>query len=376
MNFRHIIKAILPVIITILTFPLFSQVTEVVVLNHTERLQLQAVLRNSSTASALFDSILVLAQEHLENEPDPAAEMLYEGLLPTHEGRMITQKKLQDVDKTIDLLYAWYGSGQEHYARKAKDFVMAWAKKHNPDGNPINDHKVVPFFWTYHVLHDFFAAPEKAEVDKWMKTAAGKNMLRQFTPNNNWEVKRLKIIGVTGCLMADQDLIQYSIQGFKQYIESALHADGSSNDLHERDALHYHVSGLKPLLETFINCSSLDKGFDLYHYTASSGSSASQSVEFTYPYARGEKQRSEWTKSTAQLDRRRAAAGLAEYQPGMLFDPRKAYALFEWAVYYNADYFDLWNNSDPNGKYIYSWIAFLNSPLVRQRLNDPNSTRE
>lgn len=366
MSTKYIGEVILLAIIALTTPTLYSQVTEVVVLNSDERLRLNNVLKENDIASYIFDSIVVGAEQYLSDDPDPAEEMMYEGLLPSNPGRIITEKKLQDVDKTIDLLYAWYGNGEQQYALKAKDFVMAWAQKHHPDGNPINDHKVVPFFWTYYLLIDYFTAREKIVVEGWMKIAAQKNMNRQFTPNNNWEVKRLKIIGVAGCITADRKLSQYSINGLKQYIETALHADGSSNDLHERDALHYHVSGLKPLLETFINCSLLDIGFELYHYIAPSGSAASKSVDFTYPYARGEKQRSEWTKSTAQLDRHRAAAGLAEYQPGMLFDPRKAFALFEWAVYYNRDYYNLWNEADPTGSYTYSWIALLNSPLVRE----------
>jgi hypothetical protein len=83
------------------------------------------------------------------------------------------------------------------------------------------------------------------------------------------------------------------------------------------------------------------------------------------PYATGEKQRREWTHSKVELDRRRAEAGIEAYQPGKLFDPQKAHELFEWACYYNPEWFAVFEKAGSN-PYSSSWIGMLNSPAVRE----------
>ncbi|TNF46102.1 MAG: hypothetical protein EP310_00745, partial [Bacteroidetes bacterium] len=181
---------------------------------------------------------------------------------------------------------------------------------------------------------------------------------------NKWEAKKLKIIGTIGCILNKKNLKDYAIEGFKNYIENAYYPDGTSNDLKTRDALHYHISGLTPCIATFINLSKFDRRFDLYEYVSEAGSSIKKSVEYVVPFATGEQQREEWTNSKVKLDKERAAAGFEEYQPGKLFEPKKAYPLFEWACYYNAGWYSIFEKSKTE-KYMATWIGLLNSPLVR-----------
>lgn len=158
----------------------------------------------------------------------------------------------------------------------------------------------------------------------------------------------------------------YSVKGFKEYINTAYYADGTSNDLKQRDALHYHVSGLTPTIGAFVNFTPFDPAFDLYGYTSPTGASIRKSVEYTLPYAKGEIKRKEWTNSKVALDKERAAAGLAEYQPGMLFDPKKAIPMFEWACYYNPEWYALLGQGPAEKNYTSTWIGLMNSPLVRR----------
>lgn len=242
------------------------------------------------------------------------------------------------MDKVVNLLYAYYGAGKSDYALKATAFISAWAGTYESDGNPINENKLVPVFWSYHIFRDYFSGQENKKVVDWMIRIAQGQKGRLTTPNNNWEAKRLKIIGAVGCILSDQELKDYAVNGLKKYIHSAYFPDGTSNDLKDRDALHYHVSGLKPTIGVFINGSQFDPDFDLYHYVAPNGASIKKSVEFVLPFALGEKTREEWTHSKVELDKKRAEAGLAKYQPGMLFNPENAIPLFEWAGYYQPEW--------------------------------------
>ena len=342
----------------------FSQTTNVVILDSTEIANLRRVISQDERAKYLYDSIASLARAHSEEAPRPLKHLHYEGLLETNPDRVDTRKSLKDMDKVISFIYASYGDDNPSFAKKTWQFVLAWAQTYQPDGNPINENKFVALYWGYYLFRNTFSDHEKEKVERWMMTIAKQEINREHTPNNNWEAKRQKMIGIIGSITGNDSLKAFAQRGFREYISTAYFPDGTSADLKERDALHYHVSGLKPMLSAAINLSKFDTLFNLYNYSAPSGASVKKSVEYVVPYARGELERKEWVNTTVALDKERAAAGLAEYQPGKLFDPQEAVPLFEWASYYQPTWYDI------TGKWGFTstWVGLLNSPLVRQPL--------
>ncbi len=347
-------------------FIAYPQTTDVVILDARETGNLKTLIKKNKAARQLYDSVARQAKSHLDDRPRPLETIFYEGLLETNPNRIDTRKSLEDVDKVVDFIYASYGSKKKTYAQKAKEYVTAWAATYQPTGNTINENKFVPLFWAYYLFQDQFSEKEKGEVEGWMLQIARVQMARPHTPNNNWQAKRQKIIGTTGCITGNDTMKAFAMDGLKEYINTAYFADGTSNDLKQRDAMHYHVSGLKPTLGIFINLSKFDPAFDLFDYTASEGASIKKSVEYTLPYATGELIRKEWVNTKVQLDKERAAAGLAEYQPGKLFDPKEAIPTFEWACYYNPDWYTLFGPGTTKDNYTATWIGLLNSPLVRE----------
>lgn len=344
-----------------------AQITEIVILDHAEITNLRELYNRNAKTQVLGDSILHIAGKHLDDPPQPVREIFYEGLLDTHPERIKTVKSLEDMDKVADLIYASYIRDSGSWSAKSKEFVLAWANTYIPTGNPINENKLSALFWAYHLFKANFSESERKTTETWMIKLAKAEMERKSTPNNNWEAKRLKIIGTIGCITGDMEMKEYAANGFKTYISTAYFDDGTSNDLRDRDALHYHIGGLTPSVATFITLSEFDKLFNLYGYVSSSGSSIRKSVEYTWPYASGQKQRGEWTNSKVRLDKERAAAGLAKYQPGTLFNPREAFPLFEWAGYYHPDWYSLFGCTSPEENYLHSWTALLNSPLIRKK---------
>jgi hypothetical protein len=342
-----------------------AQTTDIVLLNPQEAVNLRVLVKENAQVRAMYDSINELAILALAHKSNAPTRLFYEGMLPTHPDRVATEESLLEMDMLVNLIYAFYGDPAEKYGTKAKQFVLEWTNRYIPTGNPINENKLTAIFWAYHIFNDSFTATEQHQVEEWMKTIAYKELAREKTPNNNWEAKRLKIIAAIGSILGLEDLSTYAIEGFKKYIESAYYADGTSNDLRERDALRYHVSGLIPTVTVFVNGLAFDSGYDLYRYTSPSGSSIERSVDYVIPYATGELQRAEWTNSKAAIDRKRAEAGLAEYQPGILYDPSHAILLLEWVGYFRKDVFALFGGQSPT--YTASWVGFLNSPLIRSR---------
>ncbi len=342
----------------------WAQTTNVVILDSIEIAKLRRVISQDERAKYLYDSIASLARAHSQEAPRPLKRLHYEGLLETNPDRIDTRKSLEDMDKVIDFIYASYGSDDPVFARKTKQFVLAWAQTYQPTGNPINENKFVALYWGYYLFLDHFSEREQQDVEEWMMAIARQEMGRKHTPNNNWEAKRQKMIGIIGSVTGNDSLKAFAQRGFRAYISTAYFPDGSSADLKERDALHYHVSGLKPMLSASINLSKFDTLFNSYDYTTPSGASIRKSVEYVVPYARGELERKEWVNTTVALDKERAAAGLAEYQPGSLFDPQEAVPLFEWAVYCQPAWYDIVGEQG----FTSTWVGLLNSPLVRNRM--------
>lgn len=341
-----------------------AQITNVVILDNDEIERLRHTISSNEKARLLLDSIHSLAKQALQATPMPLHVIHFEGLLETNPKRIDTKKSLRDMDHLVNLIYASYGDSDREIVDKAKEIIIAWTNTYAPDGNTINENKFIPVFWGYYLFRAYFNEEEKKLVESWMKKIAEMQTNRKHTPNNNWQAKRLQIIGVVGCVLGDKVMQRFSIGGFKTYINTAYFADGKSRDLVDRDALHYHFSGIKPGLSVFINLSKFDNSFDLFDYVGEDGGSIKRSLKYAVPYATGEKQRKEWINSRIKLDKQRAAAGIAEYQPGKLFNPQDAKPTFEWACYYNTAWYHILGQEH---EYTATWIGLLNSPLVRIR---------
>lgn len=345
--------------------PTWAQNTYIAVLNGQEQQNLRKLIEESPRVTAMYDSIVSVAEGYLGDKPNPVGKMFYEGLVNTAPRRMETEKSLADFDKITAMIYASYGGNPKKYRKLIKAYILAWAKAYQPDGNTIHENKFISLFWAYHLFQDAFSKKEQTMVEAWMTQIADKQREREHTPNSNWMAKRHKIIGMVGCITGQQALIDFAVEGFKAYINSAYHPDGTSNDLRKRDALGYHCSGLKNTLTALINCSKFDPGFDMFEYVAPSGSSLRKSVEYVAPYALGEKVHEEWVNSQVTLDKKRAEAGLAKYQPGVLFKEEEGKELFEWACYFEPKWYEiLHENAFP--LYQTTWVGLLNSPLVRE----------
>jgi hypothetical protein len=104
--------------------------------------------------------------------------------------------------------------------------------------------------------------------------------------------------------------------------------------LAERDALHYVVYSLEPLLEAALFAR--DEGRALYAIEGPQGRSLAGTLGWLEPYARGEKTHDEFVRSQVRFDAERAAAGV----PGFAgpFEPKKA----QWTYWLAAELDSRW----------------------------------
>ncbi|SHN35163.1 Alginate lyase [Cyclobacterium lianum] len=274
-----------------------------------------------------------------DDEPDPLSEIHYEGLLDNNPSRMETVRHLEDMDKLA--LFYWHHAffGDAHSLQKMMDFSLAWAKMFQPTGNPINENKLLPIVYAYPFVEPHMKSRQQHTMEEWLREMARAEIGNERVPLNNWETKRINLVGTIGLLLEDDKLVSWAEEKAAYYVENALFADGSSADIRQRDALSYHVSGLKPLLQFLITLEQeTGRGKDFFYRETADGASVARSLDFVLPYAKGEKIYRQWENSKVRLDQERAAAGLEKYQPGVAYDPQKAYETMALASYFDDKY--------------------------------------
>jgi hypothetical protein len=168
-------------------------------------------------------------------------------------------------------------------------------------------------------------------------------------------------------------MIAYAINdaGYKQYVDEDLKRqlqknllpDGSSVDFKLRDAIHYHVYDLEPLLRLGIVLKRAT-GADIYAVPAESGASIKKSVEWVLPYITGEKTHGEFVNSTVAFDLKRAKNGEAEYKAGTLWDAKKGLKTLTLAAYFDARYNDTIKTVKATSSNYSDWQLVLNKVML------------
>ncbi len=303
--------------------------------------RLRELATSDSSAKALADQVSTEARPLLEAKPQPLEVIHYEGLVNTDPRRIATVEKLREMGDVARIMRYWQLTEDPKAAAALRRFILAWAGTYLPTGNDVNENKFYPMLVAYHALRDQFPASERSLVDTWLTEIATlhEKAVRTSTHFTNRYSKHVRLLAISGMILDKPEWVATAHEGIKRFVSQSLRPDGSSNDLERRDALGYHQSALRPVIE--LAMLSGDKGHELYTWTSPAGGSIQKSVDFVVPYALGQKTHKEWVNSTVGLDRRRAAAGLEHYRPGRLFDPRDALRLMSQASYFDADLLDV-----------------------------------
>lgn len=301
---------------------------------------LRESLRSNADAVRSFAPISKLADQALRESPRPIKKIFSEGHLYTDPYRSQSLVARRDLSKMEALGYAYVLIGKIEYGEKARTYVLAWARTYEPDGSRINETEFTRLMKAYDLTRTLFAEPQRFEVEQWLLRMVERQRIgirpASTTSKNNHHSHRLKIIGHVAFLLPSPELVRWVITDYKRHLDVNLYADGTTFDFHQRDALHYHVYDLLPLLELVIVA---DKnGVDLYGYTTPQGANLEKSISFLIPYILGQKEHREFVHSKVKFDFQRSAAGDANIQVGEKWDPKKAKTLFDLAGYFNPNF--------------------------------------
>jgi hypothetical protein len=306
-------------------------------LNQKQVEALRGAIRSDSTTTRAFAPIKKLADTALKDKPHPVKRIVSEGRLHSDVEKKASLQARRDLFKVEALGYAYALTEKTEYGEKGREFVLAWARLYQPDGNPINETEFTRFMKGYDVIRTLFNDSQRSEVDAWLLRMAQRQQAAirptSDTAKNNHHSHRLKIIGHAAFLLPHPELSLWVTAEYKRHLDVNLYPDGTTFDFHQRDALHYHVYDLLPLVELAI---AADKnGVDLYGYTTARGATLEKSIAFLIPYITGEKAHREFVHSTVKFDLERSATGDPSIQVGEKWNPAKAKTLFDLAGYFN-----------------------------------------
>ncbi|MEM6855143.1 MAG: alginate lyase family protein, partial [Planctomycetota bacterium] len=313
------------------------EIPQTVLLDGAQLDRLAALIATDPEAKAIADRVVAEAQPALARGPEPLAVIHYEGLVNTDPRRVETVASLNQMGDIARLLRAWQVSQDAKIADHLRALILAWTQAYEITGNDVNENKFSPLLMAYASLRESFASEDRAQVDGWVQELGSLHAARVAAVGgvSNRYGKHLRITALCAAVLDHPAWRDAAVDGARRMIAHGLRPDGSSHDLEERDSLGYHGSAVRSLIAMSLLIPRADDEPTLYDWVAPSGASIRKSVDFVLPYASGEKTREEWRNTKVELDRQRAAAGIAEYQPGRRYEPRQALPLMEAASLYD-----------------------------------------
>lgn len=340
------------------------EIPQTVFLDETQLDRLVLLLTTDPEAKAVAERAVAAAQPGLRRAPEPLAVIHYEGMVHTDPRRVQTVASLDQMGDIALLLRAWQVTRDPAVATHLRRLITAWAQTYQITGNDVNENKFCPLLMAYASLRGTFEAGARDAVDGWVQELGAFHSERVEAAEgfSNRYGKHLRITALCAAVLDRPAWRAAAVEGAKHMIEHGLRPDGSSHDLEHRDSLGYHGSAVRALIEMSLFLPHDDSETTLYDWVAPSGASIRKSVDFVVPYATGEKTREEWRHTKVELDRQRAAAGIAKYQPGASYKPEQALPLMEAACLYDPSLRPLVATlADSSAERFPTWMALMSA---------------
>jgi len=274
------------------------------------------------------------ADRALQKAPDPLSLVHVEGTLPTTEAykRANAAKADWPMMSALASAYASIPDKSDERANRYlagyEKYLTAWLDVYVISGNPIDETDLGNWLLAFRTAGGALTMPTQIRMRSFACDLSARYQQRPIpgksTSTNNWQSHRVKLAVMGAQLCDDPQLKKNAQELFFSQIQANLMPTGEAIDYFERDALHYVVYSLEPLLEAALFSSFYDR--PLYVYQAPQGQSLLRSLEWLAPFVRGEQAHMEFVKSTVRFDAQRAAAGVAGFSGP--FKPEKARHLY------------------------------------------------
>jgi hypothetical protein len=304
--------------------------------------RLRKELKADSAAAEIFEGFRRTASRAVNDVPNPIANIRSQGLLQGDPIKTASLKAVEDVWKMHALALVYRVDGKKAYLPKVREFLLAWARENKASGGPIDETKLEEAFIAYDLVRADLSKNDRQVIDAWLESIATAELNSAYaaeprsTARNNWNSHRIKVIvQIAKAIHTTKFDSAIAAELDKQFLRN-LNPDGTSFDFHERDALHYHIYTLEPLLKAFIALNRAD-GRNYFDYQTPQGASVKRSVDFLVPFVTREKEHIEFANSKVAFDRARASNGEKGYQPAA-FVPSRGIIVLALADYFDPSY--------------------------------------
>ncbi|WNL47503.1 alginate lyase family protein [Dyella sp. BiH032] len=286
--------------------------------------------------------ILAAAARHLDDRPHPLAHVHTEGTLP-HQGiRDESIAAERDWPLMRQAALAWRLSADARYLQQVDDYLKAWTGTYQPDFNPIDETNLDGLIDAYVLTSAGLPAATREATRAWLRRL-GEGYIQRIqafhdpkpgTATNNWQSHRVKLVTLAAAALGDPAMLKTARELFERQVGDNIRPDGEVIDFTERDALHYVVYDLQPLVTAALAARPF--GDDWLRYASPRGASLAEALDWLRPYAEGSKTHEEFVHTHVKFDRDRAQAGEKGY--GGPWDPKSATALYWLAAALDPDY--------------------------------------
>ncbi|MFA6082878.1 alginate lyase family protein [Mucilaginibacter sp.] len=330
---------------------------QIISLNKNEVALMRKTINRDVKYQKAFEPYQKAAERALTETANPITEILSQGILAGDPRKTASLKAVEDAYKSYALALAYRYSGKKEYLNKATEFLMAWAKVNKASGDPINETKLEDMVTAYDLVRNDIKPDDRALIDDWMRSIAEAEVNSQSakpgkgTAINNWNSHRIKMITLIAYTLHDSKYDNIIKDELEKQLNVNLNPDGTTHDLIERDAFHYHTYDLEPLLSACIAIYRAT-GKNYFIWQTANGSSIKKCVDYMTPFMTGEKTHPEFVKSTVPFDQKRAKNNEKGYAPGTLFEPINGIGVFSLAAYFQPDYLKVIYKATQNNNYI------------------------
>ncbi len=337
-----------------LVTPLASAVSTVV--TSSQVMSLCQPVASSPSAKQL----LAAAKRHHDDGNHALPHLHTEGTLPNQGIREQSIEAEKDWPVLRQAALAWRLSADPHYLQQVDEGLAAWTRTYQPDFNPIDETNLDQLIDAYTLTANELR-PETQAASRAFLSKLGNGYLEQIRQShgsksskniNNWQSHRVKLVTMAAAALADRAMLQQAFQLFQQQVADNLLADGSVFDFRERDALHYVVYDLEPLVQAALAAKPYGIGGNWLRFTAPGGASLGRSLDWLVPYASGQRSHQEFVHTSVKFDRDRARVGESGYSG--TWEPKSSNKLYWLAAQLDARYLPLARQLAPNPQ---DWIG-------------------
>jgi hypothetical protein len=303
-------------------------------------------------------ALLRAAAAALERNPDPLSVIHTEGTLPAVPSNQRAVQSKKDWVSISVLANAYTMTREPRFLDGYARYLAAWLDMYKISGNPIDETALGDWLLAYRSAGAMLPSDLAHRMRRFACDLAARYTQPQpssrKTSTNNWQSHRVKLAVMGTHVCGKPELITEAEAIFARQIQDNLLPSGETVDFAERDAIHYVVYSVEPLLEAALFAR--PQGRSLFATTGPQGQSLSRTLEWLAPYARGDKTHEEFVHSQVSFDAQRAAAGV----PGFAgpFSPRYAQWSFWLAAQLDAKWLELSEKlGTPSITQRASWLA-------------------